>query len=89
MFYDSQNKTQVRALVINHGEEELRDVTLTVTLRPASSAADSLPLARFNAKITAEIKAGDAREIKAPLETFGTLAAMPPWHKLRADVEVH
>ena len=88
MFYDSQNKPQVRALVINHGDEALQGLTLTVTLRAASSAPDSLPLARFAVKIGSELKTGESHEIKAPLETFATLAAMPPWHQLRADVEL-
>lgn len=87
MAYDSQDKPQVRALVINHGDEELRDVALAVTLRPAESAADSPPLARFQVKIGPVLRPGESREVKAPLETFATLAAMPPWHKLRADVE--
>ncbi len=86
MSYDSQNKPQVRALVTNHGEEPVDNASFTVTLRPAQSAADAPPLARFTVKIAA-LKAGEYREIKAPLDAFGTLASMPPWRRIRADVE--
>ena len=86
-FYDAQNKPQVRVVIINHGEDGLRNTTLTVTLRPARSPADSPPLARFSVKISSEIKPGDSQEIKAPLDAFATLAAMPPWHQIRADVQ--
>lgn len=89
MSYDAQNKAQVRALIINHGDEPLERATLTVTLRPGSSAPGSPPLARFEVKIASPVKPGDSREIKAPLETFATLAAMPRWGDLRADVELH
>lgn len=86
--YDAQDKPQVRAVVINHGEEELRNATLAVSLRNASAEADSPPLARFTARIPGTLKPGDSKEIKAPLEAFATLAAMPPWRQLRADVEL-
>jgi hypothetical protein len=86
-FYDAGGKPQVRAVVVNHSEEGLRDLSLTVTLRPVQSAAGSAPLARFNVRISGEIKSGASREIQAPLEAFGTLASLPPWHQLRADLE--
>lgn len=88
-FYDSQNKPQVRALIVNHGEAALDNVTLTVTLRPMQSAPDSLPLARFTVKIVLPVKPGEWQEVKAPLDTYATLAAMPKWRELRADVEAH
>ncbi len=62
-------------------------MVVTVSLRSAEAAAGSSPLARFTVKIDRDVKAGESQEIKAPLETFGTLAAIPPWHQLRADVE--
>ena len=86
--YDAQDKPQVRAVVINHGEEELRNATLAVSLRNASARPDSPPLARFTTRIAGALKPGDSKEIKAPLEAFATLAAMPPWRQLRADVEL-
>ncbi|MBI3666458.1 MAG: hypothetical protein HY236_09595 [Acidobacteria bacterium] len=87
-FYDSRNKPQVRALIVNHGETALENLTLTVTLRPLKSAPDSLPLAKFTAQIVS-VKPGEWREVKAPLDTYATLAAMPNWRELRADVEAH
>jgi hypothetical protein len=89
MSYDAQNRPQVRALVINHGEEGLRGATLTVTLRPASSAPDAPPLGRFTVRLPGEIKPGESREVRAPLDALATLAAMPRWHNLRADVSLH
>jgi len=86
-FYDAQNKPQVRAVLINHGEEGLRDTLLTISLRPAESAPSAPPLARFTIRITGEVKPAELREFTAPLEAFATLAAIPPWHKLRADME--
>ncbi len=87
MSYDSQDKPQVRAVVINHSAEEMLNVNLAVTLRPAQAAPDSPPLARFTLKVSPGIKPGESREVKAPLEALATLAAMPSWQKLRADVE--
>ena len=86
--YDERDKPQARAVLINHGEEELRNVTLAVTLRSASAKADAPPLGRFTVRITGTLKAGDSREVRAPLEALATLAAMPPWRQMRADVEL-
>ncbi|HYM13751.1 MAG TPA: hypothetical protein VEU62_23635 [Bryobacterales bacterium] len=86
MSYDSQNRPQVRALVINHGEAGLRGATLKVTLRPSSSASDAPPLATFSVRLASEIKPGESKEVRAPLDALATLAAMPAWRKLRADV---
>jgi hypothetical protein len=86
MSYDSQNRPQVRALVINHSEEGLRGATLKVTLRPASSASDAAPLGSFTVRLASDIKPGESREIRAPLDALATLADIPPWRKLRADV---
>jgi len=89
MSYDAHQKPQVKALIINHGEDPLERATLTVTLRQASSAPGSPPLAHFDAKIASPLKPGDAREITAPLDALATLAAMPAWRDLRADVDLH
>lgn len=86
-FYDAQNKPRVRAVIINHGEDELSNTVFTVALRPAQAAPDSSPLARFTVKLTAPIKPGDFREVQAPLDALATLAAFPPWRQLRADLE--
>jgi hypothetical protein len=88
MSYDDRSKPQVRAVVINHGDEGLQAVSAVISLRPASSPADAQPLARFTVKLTPELKPGESREVKAPLDALATLAAMPPWHQLRADVEL-
>ncbi len=88
MYYDDQGKAQVRAVVINHADENLEAMSAVVSLRTASAAADSQPLARFTAKLSPELKPRESREIRAPLEALATLAAMPPWDQLRADVEL-
>lgn len=85
-FYDDRNKPQVRALVVNHGDESLTGLTLTVTLRPRRSIADAPPLARFTFKLGADVKPGVSQEIQAPLESFATPAAMPHWREIRADL---
>jgi len=84
--YDPENKPRVRAVVINHGADEFRGV-FTVALRPAQAATDSLPLARFKVQIDAAVKPGASRELETALESLATLAAMPPWRQLRADIE--
>ena len=86
-FYNDRNQPQVHALVINHGEDSLHGAVLEVSLRALDAAEGSSPLARFTVKIERDIKAGEFQEVRAPLETFGTLAALPPWQQLRADVE--
>jgi len=87
-FYDGQNKPQVRAVIINHGEEGMQNVTLTVILRPQQAAPDSPPLARFKVNLKSELKPGDSLDVKVPLESFATLAAIPSWNQLRADLEM-
>lgn len=85
--YDAQNRPQVRAVVTNHSEEQLpRGASFRVALRPIQ-APGSPPLAYFTAKLDATIQPGDSREIRAPLDALATLAAMPPWHQLRVDLE--
>jgi hypothetical protein len=86
--YDDQNRPQVRAVVVNHGEEHLTAGTsLRVALRPAQAASGSPPLAYFTVKLAAAIAPGDSREVRAPLDALATLAAIPPWQQLRVDIE--
>ena len=85
-FYDAKNQPQVHAVVINHGEQEIQGMSLRVALRPRRAPAGAPPLARFLVKIPV-LKAETSQEITVPLEAFGTLAALPAWRELRADLE--
>jgi hypothetical protein len=86
--YDDQNRAQVRAVVVNHGEEVLTTGTsLRVALRPAQAAPGSPPLAYFTVKLTSALAPGDSRDVRAPLDALATLAAIPPWQQLRVDIE--
>lgn len=86
--YDAQNRAQVRAVVVNHGEEVLMTgASFRVALRPAGAAAGSPPLAYFTVKLASAIAPGDSRDVRAPLEALATLAAIPPWQQLRVDIE--
>jgi hypothetical protein len=87
MFYDPQGRPQVRAVIINHGDQAIQNADLTVSLRAAQSGADAPPLARFAVKLSS-LKPGESREVRSALEAFGTIASMPPWQKLRVDVEM-
>jgi hypothetical protein len=88
LFYDAQNRPQVRAVVINHGDEQLnKGSSLRVALRARESPAGSPPLAYFTAKLDATIQPGDSREVRAGLDALATLAAIPPWQQLRVDIE--
>ena len=87
-FYDAKNKLHVRAVVVNHGEEGVPGSALKVALRTVDSAAGSPPLGRFTVRLSSELKPGEARQVQAPLESLHTLAAMPPWRQLRAEVEL-
>jgi hypothetical protein len=88
MSYDAQNRPQVRAVVVNHGEDALEaGASIRVALRAASAAPASPPLARFTVKLPATLKPGDSRDVGAPLDALATLAAMPPWHQLRVAIE--
>jgi len=73
-------------VVVNHGEEPLVGVSLSVALRTAGAARGSPALGRFTVKI-AGLKAGGSQEVQAPLEALGTLASMPPWRQIRAEIE--
>jgi hypothetical protein len=88
LFYDAQNRPQVRAVVINHGEEQLsKGTSIRVALRPMQGPAGSPPLAYFTVKLDATIQPGDSREVRAGLDALATLAAIPPWQQLRVDIE--
>jgi hypothetical protein len=88
MAYDARHRPQARAVIVNHGEEPLAPGTsIRVALRPSQASADSPPLGYFTIKLDAALPAGDSREVRAPLDALATLAAMPPWHQLRADIE--
>jgi hypothetical protein len=85
LFYDAQNRPQVRAVVINHGDEPLnKGASIRVALRATPGAP---PLAYFTVKLDATIQPGDSREVRAGLDALATLAAIPPWQQLRVDIE--
>jgi hypothetical protein len=88
LFYDAENRAQVRAVVVNHGEEVLMTgASFRVALRPVGVATGSPPLAYFTVKLASAIAPGDSRDVRAPLEALATLAAIPPWQQLRVDIE--
>jgi hypothetical protein len=86
LFYDDRDRAQARVIVINHGENEMNDLALTVALRPRQSAVTTPPLGRFSVKIPS-LAPGASREVQVPLEAFGTLVSFPAWRDIRADLE--
>ncbi len=88
MSYDAQNRPQVRAVIINHSEDQIAPgTTYRVSLREAKAAAGSPPLGSFTVKLDKMLQPGESREVRAGLDALATLAAMPPWHQLRLDIE--
>ncbi len=87
-FYDDEIKPRVRAVVINHGENEKSGVELTVELRTLEAAADAMPLATFAIRLAEPLAGRSSTEIETELTTAATIQAMPSWERLRVDVKL-
>lgn len=85
-WYNDDYEPQVRALVINHGEDPQQNVDLRVMLRPRAAPPDSPPLALFDVRITDGLPALASKEIETSLEASGTLASFPDWSELQLEV---
>jgi len=85
-WYNDDYEPQVRALVINHGEDPQQNVDLRVMLRPRAAPPNSPPLALFDVRITDGLPALASKEIETSLDASGTLAAFPDWSELQLEV---
>ena len=88
MSYDARDRPQVRAVIINHSEDQIAPGTsYRVALRPVHAPPGSPPLGSFTMKLDKTLQPGESRDVRAPLDALATLAAMPPWHQIRLDIE--
>ena len=87
-FYDENIKPKVRAVIINHSDEEKNGVELRVELRTLEAKEDSSPLAMFDINLDKALPARGSADIETDLTTSATIQAMPSWERLRVDVKL-
>lgn len=85
-WYDDQSKPKVRAVVVNHGDEGVPKVGLSVQLRPREATRNAPPLASFEVRLTDVLGPRESKEIETDLVALGTLASLPHWSKVRIDI---
>ena len=86
-WYDADYKPKVNAVVINHSESPQASVVLQVELRTREASAGDTPLATFEIRLDSELGPREARDVQADLNAMGTLASLPPWHRMRVDLQ--
>ena len=86
-WYDAEYKPKVSAVVINHGESPQSNVNFKVELRTREAAMSDSPLASFEIRLDKELSPREARDVQADLNAMGTLASLPPWHRMRLDLQ--
>ena len=85
-WYDDNRKPKVRAVVVNHTDEGVPKVGLSVQLRPREATRNAPPLASFEVRLNDVLGPRESKEIEADLVALGTLASLPHWSKVRVDI---
>ena len=85
-WYDGQSKPKVRAVVVNHSDEGVAKVGLSVQLRPREATRNAPPLASFEVRLNDVLGPRESKEIETDLMALGTLASLPHWSKVRVDI---
>ena len=85
-WYDDNRKPKVRAVVVNHTDEGVPKVGLSVQLRPREATRNAPPLASFEVRLNDVLGPRESKEIETDLVALGTLASLPHWSKVRVDI---
>jgi hypothetical protein len=85
-WYDDKSKPKVRAIVINHTDEGVPKIGLSVQLRPREATRNAPPLASFEVRLKDVLGPRESKEIETDLIALGTLASLPHWSKVRVDI---
>ena len=85
-WYDDQSKPKVRAVVVNHTDEGVPKIGLSVQLRPREATRNAPPLASFEVRLKDVLGPRESKEIETDLVALGTLASLPHWSKVRVDI---
>jgi hypothetical protein len=86
-WYDADYKPKVNAVVINHSESPQANVIFQVALRTREASITDTPLASFEIRLDKELGPREARDVQVDLNAMGTLASLPPWHRMRVDLQ--
>jgi hypothetical protein len=86
-WYDADFKPKVSAVVINHSESPQANVSFQVALRTREASTTDTPLASFEIRLDKELGPREARDVQVDLNAMGTLASLPPWHRMRVDLQ--
>lgn len=85
-WYDDNSKPKVRAVVVNHSDEGVPKIGLSVQLRPREATRNAPPLASFEVRLNDVLGPRESKEIETDLVALGTLASLPHWSKVRVDI---
>ena len=85
-YYDEDFQTHVRAFVANHSKEP-QSVAFSVLLRVREAGRQAPPLATFEVVLPEPLPPNGGQEVDIPLAAMGSLQSMPPWERLRVDLE--
>lgn len=82
---DEDHHSRVQYLVVNHSAVDLKDVAVSVTLRPGGPGTGANPLCRFAARVPA-LPAHGSQELRTDLgDVSGTV---PDWQQVRLETEI-
>ncbi len=81
---DSNKKTYVQFVAVNHSGADLGDVSATVDLKSVNAKDQDPPVGSFPLKVT--LGPYEAKDLKAPLTTKLRVYELPDWQFLRAQI---
>ena len=84
----TENKAPaIRFVVVNHSGADVADLAGNVTLSAGTSKSDEDSIGTFHLTLD-NIRAGEIKELTAPLKTKLKGYELPDWQKASADVQI-
>jgi len=82
-----KKKPEARFIVVNHGSNEIDDISATVTLWASTSRSEEDSVGTFQFKIPA-IGPQEAKELSAPFNTKLKFYELPDWQNTTPEVQI-
>lgn len=82
---DSNKKSEVQYLVVNHSAADVSNVNVFITLHGVKPGQP--PVCRFSFKVPS-LGPFESKEMSSPIEKVPPTFSLPPWQDLRADVQI-
>ncbi len=84
---DSNHRSQVQYIVVNHSANQLTGMTIRVAVRSSSDPAGAPPLFTVSA-VVPSLGPHQSKEIRTDLDSELRSSAIPDWEYLRTDVQI-